>query len=918
MRLSFIFPTWLWLLLLLPPLWALAFAGPPRLTRRRFWASLALRTLALLGLVGSLAGAQLVWPVGAVTTVFVLDASDSVALSQRARAEGFVQQALAGMPADSRAGLVVFGQQALVERTPSGERALGQVAAQPGGGATNIRDALQLGLSLLPDEGYRRIVLLSDGGENRGDALDLGRQAAARGVPIDVVPLSGSADGLDALVSGVELPAAARKGQALRMRINLDSSAPAAARLVVQGPGGARLVDQAVQLSGGPQQLELVVPEAAPSFNRYVVRLEVPGDVRQENNAAEAYSFVSDQPRLLIVAENAADAANLTSALKVGQVQVSVVAPQAVPSTLAALSGYDAVVLANVPRRSLPDRTQALLSAYVHDLGRGLMMLGGSSSFGAGGWRDSPVERALPVQMDIPSDLKIEPVSVVVLIDVSGSMGQEEGGRTKLSLAAEGAQRIASLLRDEDELTVIPFDTEPRNVIGPVAGKDRDRAIEMLRGVQVGGGGINIHDGLAEASKYILQSSRPVRHIITLTDGNDTTQQEGALEIIQNLRSQQVTLSSIAIGDGGDVAFLRDAAKTGTGRFFLTTQASNLPTLLVDETKVVLQPYTVEQVFAPTVSAPHPILRGLSATPQLRGYVVTTPRGAAQVLLTAPRGDPVLAVWQYGLGRSIAWTSDFKGQWGGDWVAWEQFPYFSAQLLGWLLPAQSTPNLTLQSSTSNDVLTLTARAQDDLGKPQAGLQARAVLVASDGVTSTVDLREIGPGQYRAAVRDAKPGAYLVQLSAQDARGQPFGLVTAGAVVPRGAEYLSRAGNLGLLEGLQRLTGGRMDPRPAAAFDTSGSQRGAVREIGQPLLWLALLLLPFDVAVRRLLLGRGQLQALRQAPPPAPVPVPPEPRPAFRLPSISLPKPTGASKTDAELERLREAQEQARRRARGEE
>ena len=138
MRLSFIFPTFLWLLLLLPPLWALALFAPRRLPRVRFWLSLTLRTLGLLGLILALSGAQLVWPVGAVTTVFLLDGSDSIALSQRARAETFIQQALDQMPRDDRAAIVVFGQRALVERTPSGERLLGQVAARPGGAATNV------------------------------------------------------------------------------------------------------------------------------------------------------------------------------------------------------------------------------------------------------------------------------------------------------------------------------------------------------------------------------------------------------------------------------------------------------------------------------------------------------------------------------------------------------------------------------------------------------------------------------------------------------------------------------------------------------------------------------------------------------------------------------------------------------------
>ncbi|MFL5801759.1 MAG: VWA domain-containing protein [Roseiflexaceae bacterium] len=921
MRLSFIVPAFLWLLLVLPPLCALALLAPRRLPRPRFWASLILRMLALLGLILALSGAQLVRPVGAVTTVFLLDGSDSVALSQRARAEAFVQQALERMPTDDRAAIVVFGQRALVERTPSIERALGQVAAQPGGGATNVEDAIQLGLALLPNEGYKRLVLLSDGGANAGDALAAGRVAAARAVPIDVLPLSGLADGLDAQISGVEIPAAARESQRLRMKIDMESNTATSGRLLITGPGGATIVDQQVQVPQGAQTLEVMLPESQPYFNRYVVRLEVPNDARPENNAAEAYSFVSGRPRVLLVEGAPGAAKNLAGALQSAQIDALIATPDHLPASLGDLSAYDAVALVDLPRRALPDRFQALLSTYVHDLGRGLLMVGGPQSFGAGGWRDTPIEAALPVTMDIPTQVRFPPASIVVLIDVSGSMGQEEGGRSKIALAAEGAQRIAALMRDDDELTVIPFDDKAETVIGPLPGSRRDEAIDALgRLTQPGGGGINIHDGLAEAARYIRQSDKPLRHIITITDGSDTVQQEGALDLVRQLRDEKVTVTSIAVGDGAHVPFIRDMARVGGGRTFLTDRATNIPAILADEAQAIIQPYVIEQDFTPTRGAPHPILRGFEQAPPLHGYVVTTPRQTAQVLLATPRGDPVLAAWQYGLGRALAWTSDLNGQWGKDWVAWDEFPRFSAQLLGWLLPPQGAQNLTLQANSSGAELVLIAQAQDELGRPRPGLAVAGRLLAGDGSGLDVALREVGPGQYRAVVSGARPGAYLVQLTAQDAQGQPFGTVTAGAVVPQSAEYRGRGADTGLLEVLAHTTGGRVSPAPAAAFDTGSAGAGAVQEIGLPLLWLALLLLPFDVGLRRLLVRvprtKNKEQRTKE----------PEPTTDDRRPTTDDRPPasrnsklkTQNSKLPDELERLREAQERARRRARGEE
>ncbi len=935
MRLSFIFPIYLWLLLLLPALWALTLLVPLRLSRGRIVTLLLLRTLALAALVLSVAGAQLVRPVGAVTTVFLLDGSDSVALSQRARAEAFVQQALAQMPDGDQAALIVFGQRALVERMPGGERALGQVAALPGGGATDIEGAVRLALALMPNEGHQRLVLLSDGGENTGDAAKAAQIASARGVPIDVLALSGLADGLDARISGVELPSAARAGQRLRMKINIASNTAITGRLTITGPNDAPIADQQVQIPAGAQTLEVELPEAQPYFNRYVVRLETPNDARPENNAAEAYSFVSGQPRVLLVEGQPGEAASLANALTSAQIDVSTVAPAAMPDGLGALSAYDALALVDVPKRAVPDRAQAAITAYVHDLGRGLLMVGGENAFGAGGWRNSPIEQALPVTMDIPTQVRLPPISITILIDVSGSMSVEENGRTKISLAAEGAQRIAALLRDDDELTVVLFSTQPERVIGPLPGSRRDEAIEQLGSAQSTGGGINIHDGLVEAAKYLHQSDKPTRHIITITDGGDTVQQEGALDLVRALRDEKVTLSSIAVGDGAHVPFIRDMARVGGGRTFLTDKAANLPTILADEAQAVIQPYIVEQDFVPTRGAPHPILRGFEQSPQLKGYVLTTPRPTGQVLLSSPRGDPVLAAWQYGLGHALAWTSDLKGQWATDWVGWNQFPRFSAQLLGWLLPTPGTQNLTLQASSSGAELVLNAQAQDSHGQPQTGLTLVGRMLAADGSGVEVVLREVAPGQYRAVVGDARPGAYLVQLVGQDARGQPFGAVTAGAVVPQSAEYGGDGANLALLETLAGRTGGRMNLAPAAAFDANLSSQGAVREIGLPLLWLALLLLPFDIALRRLLFAPDQVaaalqkvgiktrgrepQTRRQGDKETGRQAEPQNQRTTEPKNQSAATQNSKLKTqNSDLGRLREAQKRARRRARGEE
>ncbi|MDW8212754.1 MAG: VWA domain-containing protein [Roseiflexaceae bacterium] len=930
MGISFVYPEALWLVCILPIFWFLALFSPARHGAWRRWLSLVLRTLVVLALIGALTGAQLVQPPDTTTTIFLLDGSDSVAASQRARAEAFIAQALATMPPDDQAGIIVFGREALVERLPSPERTFGAPAARPFGGATNIAEALQLGLAMLPAEGHRRLVLLSDGGENRGSAREIARHIAVQGVPVDVVPLSGSADGLDAQVVGVSLPAAAREGQRLPLRVDLESTTPVAGRLTVTGPDGRVVATLPVEIGADRQTISILLPEAPVGFNRYTVRLEVPDDARTQNNAIETFSFVRGKPQVLLVAQSIDDVASLERALRTAQIDVTVADPASMPDTFGELSLYDAVALVNVPRALFSDQATQQIAAYVRDFGGGLLMVGGPQSFGPGGWRGTPVEAALPVTMDIPERQRQPPVSVVVVIDISGSMSSIEDGVPKLSLALEGARRIATLLRDEDELTVIPFDDRPGVIVGPLPGWQRDAAIEQLNQVRLGGSGINIHDALQVAARYARASKHPVRHIITITDGNDTTQQEGALEIVRDLHDEGVTLTSIAIGQGEHVPFIRDMAAVGGGRTFLTERAADVPDLLTGEAQTIIAPYIVEGALTPQRGMPHPILRGIDIAPDLHGYVLTTPRATAQVALLAPSGDTLLAAWQYGLGRSLAWTSDFSGRWAKEWVAWDTFPQFSAQLLTWLLPQQTGDTLTIATRPVGDALVIEAIARSLDGEPQTGLRVSSRLIAVDGAIVEAALREVSPGQYRTSLDSLPAGAYLVQIIARDGQGTPVALATGGAAMPFSAEYRSQAGDRRVLEEIAHITGGRIDPQPQQVFERGHTARGVVRDVGLSLLWVALVLWPMDIALRRIFIPHSLVAAtlqriglrtstVRHAPQETSETAVASSQPSFpaaapRQPSAVRPRATRAAD---ELERLRAAQEAARRRLRGE-
>jgi len=857
-RLTFITPAALVLLALLPLMWAFALLTPRRVVPWRFWLGLALRSVILAALVLSLAGAQLVQPVNTLTTVFLIDASDSVAPAQRERAITYVNQALQTMPPADKAAVVVFGANPLVERAPGSLAALGTIGSVPITTRTNIQEALQLGLALLPAESQKRIVLLSDGGENSGRAADAARLAAVRGVPLDVVTLP-SQHGADVIVSSVDAPSVAREGQEIALNTAIRSSFATNGNLQVF-VDGQLAAEQNITLAAGLNNLPVRVPAGVAGFRRLEVRLAAQGDTEPQNNRAATFTEVQGPPRMLLVAGNADRAANLQSALESAGVRVDVRTPNQAPASLEQLSAYAAVVLVDTPARDMPRALLEALPAYVRELGRGLAMIGGGDSFGAGGYRraakdqaGASIEDALPVNLD-PLDTSKEPnLALAMVIDRSGSMAEASGnGRTKLDLAKEAVYQASLGLTERDQISLIAFDDTAEAVL-PLQKLPSAIVIEQALSTFNAGSGTNIRPGLALAADALATANAKIKHVILMTDGIAPSNYD---DLIDQLRAGGVTISTVAIGDDADSS-LADIAKRGGGRYYQVKRVEDVPKIFLQETVIVAGRDIVEGKFAPSVALQAPVVRGIDRLPALYGYNSTEIKAAARAILVTPNGKPLLAQWQYGLGRAVAWTSDFKGQWGRDWVGWGEFPRFVGGFADMLLPPRESGMLTLRTSTVGAQSSLELTAQDDQGRLINQLALTGNLIDPDNKAGSLTFTQVGAGRYRANVSTDAPGVYLAQVAALGADGQLIGSATTGLVISYSPEYGETRDNPQLLRELASISSGRIDPPAAAIFDAPAQAVGSVREIGLPLLWLALLLWPLDIGLRRLHLRLGE-------------------------------------------------------------
>lgn len=847
----------------------------------REWASLVLRLLIVFLLVFSLAGVQLVRAADELSVVFLVDASDSISREQAAQAEAFVRAAVETMGVNDQAAVVLFGANALVERPMSGLAELAPVTSVPQTLQTDLAEAIRLGMALFPAGSARRMVIISDGSATIGNTEEAARLAAAAGVQIDVLPLSRPPSDVEAWVASVDAPTQVSQGETVRVRIAIESTAATLATLRLLS-GGAVVREEPVQLQPGTNNFALTVRAAEQEFVRYAVQIVPVNDTFYQNNQLAAFTEIVGPPRVLMVANDGTldDSGNpqpdespqLQLALEATGLVVDRVTPGELPASLTELSSYATIILVNVNAKNLSPRKMETLQTYVRDLGGGLVAVGGPQSYGMGGYYRTPLEETLPVEMQIKDEERFPSVSIVIVIDRSGSMAMQEGGLTKIQLAAEGAVRVVELLNDFDQITVIPVDTEPNNPIGPISVSERETAIALIRQIGAGGGGIYVRTGMEAAAEALSQTENQVKHIILLSDGSDSEEKEGVPELIEGLVDQNVTVSVVSIGQGPDTPWLQQMAELGGGRFHLTDQAANLPQIFTQETTAIQRSYLVEERFFPNLINNSPILGGITSVPPLFGYVGTSPKGTAQVVLETHMGDPLLATWQYGLGRSLAWTSDATGRWATDWVRWEGFPVFWAQAVRWTISQGRDSNVETVVNYSGEAARLTVDARDGNGQFLNNLQMEANVVAPSGETTPVILSQVAPGRYETSFTPTEEGAYLIRVAGSAGASDEEAVVgqTSGWVLGYSPEYRQFEANPQLLTQVAEITAGRNlaeTPTPelpgdiTAVFNHNLPSDQTTRPIWPWLMLLAVTLLPFDIATRRLAVTRRDWQRL---------------------------------------------------------
>ena len=812
------------------------------------WA-LALRTALVAVLCLTLLRPTLPRWVDRMNVVFLLDLSDSISLASRERAYRFVADAVTHMKSGDRNAVIAFGEQAVVEHPLAARTAVDRPKAQVDGRGTNLFQAIQLGLAVLPPGSANRIVMLTDGRQNTGSALAGAQAAKDAGADIHYVaaPLTFTQE---VVAEAMVLPHEVKFGEPFQARVVVWSHRDTEGRLSLFR-NGEFLGSQVVRLTAGKNVFSYRQSLDTSGIHVYQAALEVDGDTIEDNNRAVGAIVVRGRPQVLLADRDRSHAQSLAGALRSQNIDVTVVEPQQIPTDLAGLQKYDGVVLSNVSSLKLTRPQMAYMRDYVRDYGGGLVMIGGEESFGLGGYYRTPVEEALPVTMEVKQKVEIPSLAVVLSIDRSGSMAMSTDEKvTKLDLAKEAAHLVVDLLDERNEVGVMSWDTEFVWDAPVRPAKDKGAVHHAIATIKAGGG-TDGYPALKESYQVLFERPALLKHVIFLSDGQMT---RGDFQgLLRRMSKDKITVSTVAIGKDADVQLMVDVAKWGRGRFYYTEDSQTIPRIFTLETQLASKASLVEQPFKPQLTAPgHEAIQEIDwkNAPPLGGYVATTLKSSADLVLMSHQEDPVLATWRYGLGRSAAFTSDAKAKWGVLWLRWREFNRFWAQLTRWTLRSGSRSDTVAFVERRENMGEIVVDAVDPKGEFINFLDSQVGVVAPNRERTVIDLEQVGPGRYRGRFPAAQEGVYLVGM-AQRRNDRVVGSQLAGLVVPYAQELRDLGVDETLLRELAELTGGSALAKPEDAFLTARRQSRIAVDIWPWLVGLVALLLVPDVALRRI-------------------------------------------------------------------
>jgi Ca-activated chloride channel homolog len=793
-----------------------------------------LRTAVVLSIALALASPVWELPDSSVHVVALADISDSVGEEGLAETQRIIQR-LEREGGARHLTVLPFGNRVL----PADGTALPPPAARLNvAGGTNIEAAMRHGLAALPARSIPRLVLISDGLENAGSMLRATWKARALGIPVHVYGLPGRPVS-QLLIRNLEFPDRVWSGERFPLRMTVETPTATRARVEIT-VDGKRIGLSEVNLEAGLNPLLLTL--SVQSEGTSALRADVSADGLGSINKSGAITF--RRPRAIFVTSTSREEdANLLNILSESAFQVRVT--DGVPSDL---DETQLLVLNNQDMEAYPEPLKERIEQYV-TAGGGLLVVAGERNVYVEKAPDVPEDalaRTLPAKLAPPQSE--EGTAVVLIIDKSSSM---EG--RKMQLARVATIGVIDHLRDQDMVGVLIFDNSHQWAVPIRKAESRTMIKRLVSGIMADGG-TQIAPALEEAYRRIYPVKASFKHIVLLTDG--ISEEGDSINLASEAQRNQVTISTVGLGRDVNRNYLQKVADTAGGSAYFVEDANMLQQIMLKDVMDYTGSTAIEGVIKAQQVRQSELLDGvnIASAPPLGGFVKFEAKPSADLLLTVDREDaPLLARWQYGLGRAAVFTSDAKGRWASEWLTWDGYDRLWANLARDLLPRSQPREATIRFDEDREML---------LAEYRTGSASRTQRVP--------DLFLFGPENYRMPLRAEQVTPGLVRVEAPT--GERRGLFRIRPVedlpdFPELGYYVEEeeVNDFGnderLLQEVATYTGGSYNPPPGSVFDP-----GNVRFQSATVLWPFLIALAIFLQLLELFLRKGLpwLRERRQA------------------------------------------------------
>ncbi len=827
-------PAWLGALLLVP-LVAVALRGSlARESRLRRSATLVLRATALALLVLALCSPVVDRANHTPWAVLLVDQSASIGSTGLDTAKAFVKEAVAEAGAD-RVVVIPFASE-------PGKRSEGSWPEMEGDSAgTNLAAAFSSVSSIARPFEPERVVLLSDG--NATVSENVAAAAAALQASVDVVPLT-PANGPDVWIEGVAAPSEVRPGNLVPLVVTLRATAHAQATVRITCED-AEVAQKDIALSEGPLAVPFELELAAGPRDVYRVSVESSLDTQSANNRAEFAVWHAPPTRALLVGPEANRFSRLSRVLGREKMEVEKITPDGFPQDLGRLSQFDLVVLADVPATAFTPEQLAAIESYVHDHGGGLLVFGGQNSLTAGDYQKTALERTLPVTCEFDVQAKRPSLAMVLVIDQSGSM--EEGNA--IGLAKTALRQTVGMLDAQDELGVIAFQDTTDWVVPLQPCDDKQKVLREIETLEAGGG-TNMHPAIAKAHLALHEAFADLKHIVVLTDG---ISYPGDFDTLASeVAASGITISTVAVGSEAAEPLLQAIAELGGGNYHHCTSAAQVPEIFVRETAKAARMGIREEPFFPRADAALTSIASLpdEKPPTLLGYIQTKAKPEAQVGMVSETGDPLIAWWQFGRGRTAVFTSELRGPWTRPWQTWpERETLWTALIQQTVRPANLDGyRLTCQRQDKATLVMLDAVPYP--GRFENEAEVVLDITSPNGSKQRTVMPRVAPGQYAVQVATPEPEIYDFEATCTVANQVVF-TGRCSACPAYSGEWIPREINEALLRELAEVTDGRFNLRAGELFESDDAPSLETRGLWHYLLFAAIVLQLAELAIRRL-------------------------------------------------------------------